>query len=206
MRLTVQNASVAFGTRRVLENLELTIQSPMSVAVMGPSGSGKSTLLAVIAGMTQLDSGTAEFDASDEDRRSEWIVQNSPLLARRTALANVELGPLSAGKTADEAEALGRHWMSRLGIEELADERVFHLSGGERQRVAVARAISTGATVILADEPTASLDATAREKVCDALLEASAQGALVIVATHDAYVAGRCDRTFNLVDGRLAAA
>jgi ABC-type lipoprotein export system ATPase subunit len=204
VQLEVRGATVAFGDRQVLRNLDLNVDAPKMVALMGPSGSGKSTLLAVIAGVSRLDSGIVK--RTNDGRppgRLEWIVQSSPLLARRTALANVALGPLSTGASVATARDIAHDWMQRLSIDQLEQQRVFRLSGGERQRVAVARAICTRAELILADEPTASLDAQARANVCDALEQASDAGALVLVATHDQYVADRCAVAYQLVDGRL---
>jgi ABC-type lipoprotein export system ATPase subunit len=93
--------------------------------------------------------------------------------------------------------------MRRLGVDHVQNQRVYTLSGGERQRLAVARAIAAHANVILADEPTASLDPVSREAVCEALLVAATQGAMVIVATHDRAVADRCGRAYSISNGKL---
>ncbi|MDR2566801.1 MAG: ATP-binding cassette domain-containing protein [Bifidobacteriaceae bacterium] len=205
MRIDVTGCTVAFGPRVVLDSLQASFVGPGMVALMGPSGSGKTTLLGVIAGVVRTAPGTVRLNGvakAPEDW--EWIVQATPLLGRRSAFDNVILGPAARGLAAGPAPAAAWAAMAALGISELADQKVYKLSGGERQRVAVARALAGGADLILADEPTASLDPRSRELVCDGLGQAAERGALVLVATHDPYVAGRADVAYRLEDGRLA--
>jgi len=173
-------------------------------AIVGPSGSGKTSLLSVIAGSMTPDFGRVEISpATAASPRIEWIVQSSPLLPKRTALENVMLGPLSTGQTDDRSVERSLRAMKDLNLEPLVHQRVERLSGGERQRVAVARAIAAGSKILLADEPTASLDAISREAVCDALVAARDNGGVVVVATHDPYVAQRCDLAYSVESGKL---
>ena len=206
MRIEIEKVSLSLGGRRIYDELSATLNSPGIVCLMGPSGSGKTTFLGLIAGYVSPDQGQVLVDGNPPTSESDvdWIVQSSPLLTRRTALDNVRLGPLSRGvqrASATEASLLA---METLGIDHLGKSIVHQLSGGERQRVAVARSIATGPRLLLADEPTASLDQESRRAVCDSLEAAAAEGALVIVATHDPYVASRCERTFAVSNGKLA--
>jgi ABC-type lipoprotein export system ATPase subunit len=202
MRVTVSDLEVRWGARVVLAGVSASFEAPGRVSIMGPSGAGKSTLLAVIAGQVAPTSGSIGIE-SEGDGRAEWIVQSSPLLAARTALANVALGPLSRGMAPGRAGARSRRVMADLGLGHLVDMPVHTLSGGERQRVAVSRAVASGAGLVLADEPTASLDHAAKRSVIEALARVSGHGTLLIVATHDPEVSAACDRVFRLVEGRL---
>lgn len=202
MLLTVAGLRHSFGVRQLFDDLSFQVGSGEMMALMGPSGAGKSTLLSVIAGAMRPDAGNIRIEGQVEPRVL-WIVQSTPLLPRRTALENVCLGPLSEGASRDEADERARAAMVRLGVDYTASTRVFKLSGGERQRLAVARAIASSAEVILADEPTASLDPASRTGVMEALRVAADVGAIVLVSTHDATVAGVCDWTMTLADGAL---
>ncbi|GAA1230138.1 ABC-type lipoprotein export system ATPase subunit [Microbacterium phyllosphaerae] len=202
MHLTVSEITHAFGARQLFENLSLRVSSGEMMALMGPSGAGKSTLLSMIAGVAEPDAGSITFD-SPHNPRIVWIVQSTPLLPRRTALENVRLGPLSEGLTLQEADSRALAAMQHLGVRHTATTKVFRLSGGERQRLAVARAVASSADVILADEPTASLDPATRSEVITALRVAANVGVMVIVSTHDMAVARLCDRVSNLADGAL---
>lgn len=199
MRLEVRDLSFAFGSRVILERQTLRAASGQVHAVMGPSGAGKSTLLALIHGELRPQHGVVLFDG--HPRRPEpaaWVVQSSPMLDRRTAVDNAALGALAQGRDLDGSLLDARANLAVLGLGGLADRQVFRLSGGERQRVAVARAMTANAPLILADEPTASLDATAREGIVAAFRRAAAQGAVVIIATHDHVVAEHCDEVHHL--------
>jgi len=200
--MTVSGLEVRWGARVVLAGASARFEAPQRVSIMGPSGAGKSTLLAVIAGQVIPAAGSVEVE-SEGDCRPEWIVQSSPLLAARTALANVMLGPLSRGMAPARAEVRSRRIMGDLGLGPLLHVPVHTLSGGERQRVAVSRAVASGAGLVLADEPTASLDEAAKRSVIEALARVTEHGALLIVATHDPEVSAACDRRFRLLDGRL---
>jgi ABC-type lipoprotein export system ATPase subunit len=200
MLVTLDSVGVFLGQYAALSDITLKIGSGQTVAVVGPSGAGKSTLLAVASGDLRPSYGTVR---TVPPTSSAWIVQSTPVLARRSALDNVALGALSAGASRRAAEASALVAMSALGIRDLAAQTVHRLSGGERQRVAVARAMSARSALLLADEPTAALDASSRALVVSSLLRAAESGAAVIVATHDFVVAEACDRLVRIDSGRL---
>ncbi len=202
MRITLTSVQVAFGERTVLDGLSAQFDSSLSYALMGPSGAGKSTLLGVIAGLVDIGSGSRHVEPTLSESPA-WVVQSSPLLPRRTALDNVALGALAVGLSRASAREAATNIMRELDITHLGAQRVSALSGGERQRVAVARSIVTDAPLILADEPTASLDRASATLVTDALLSACKLGRLVILATHDAEVANRCSQICVLENGAL---
>jgi ABC-type lipoprotein export system ATPase subunit len=200
MRVTLRCVTVSWSGRRVLDNVSAEFEGPARISLMGPSGAGKSTLLAVIAGQLRPDSGWVEVEGGE---RPEWVVQSSPMLPRRTTLDNTALGPLSRGRSAPRSRVVAASVLYDLGLRELMHRRAYELSGGERQRVAVARALAAEAPLVLADEPTASLDHSTKHAVIDALERARAYGALLLVATHDEEVARMCDRRFRLAEGML---
>ncbi len=202
MRVIVDDVGVTFACRTIFAGLNLTLWGGTVTAIMAPSGYGKSTLLSIIAGHSQPDHGSSTVldntGAAISSPVIEWIVQSSPMLPRRTAVANAALGAVARGMSHTSALSRARSALKNLGVESLADIRVNQLSGGERQRVAVARAITMHSNVLLADEPTASLDAASRRQVSSALALAAGTGAVVVVATHDTSVAEQCDRVVDL--------
>ncbi|MWV50660.1 ATP-binding cassette domain-containing protein [Rathayibacter sp. VKM Ac-2803] len=200
MLVTLDGVGVVRGSRPILQDVSLALSSGETVALVGPSGAGKSTLLGVVAGDLRPTRGTVRTVARES---AAWIVQSTPVLARRSALDNVALGALSSGATRRAAERTAIGVMTALGIETLAPQAVHRLSGGERQRVAVARAMAAESALILADEPTAALDAVSRSFVIDALTRAAQEGAAVVVATHDPVVAEACDRLLRIDAGLL---
>lgn len=166
--------------------------------VLGPSGAGKSTLLSLACGILLPTSGEVHFDgepfsrwresfrASARRRRMSVVVQGLSLVSAMTVLENVLLPAIPDGLSTPESRASAKRWLDRLGIAELAAAKVERLSGGEKQRVALARAFAhASAELIVLDEPTAHLDADRTETVVAALRERLAEGASVLVATHD---------------------
>lgn len=198
----IQNASLTLGHRRILDGTSVTFRGPGLVVVTGPSGAGKTTLLHVIAGLVPLDKGDVSV-AAESGQFPAWVVQNSPLMPRRSARENVAIGAAAAGEDWQLAQDLASPIMAALGISHTKESPAYRLSGGEKQRVAVARAIAARSDLILADEPTASLDEGSRDLVCDALRKAADSGCLVLVTTHDPEVADRADTVFALTRGKL---
>ena len=187
-----------------------------AVAIVGASGSGKSTLLALLAGLDTPSAGAVELDgaslfALDEDARAElrgrtvgFVFQTFQLLPSLTALENVML-PLELASR-DDAEHAAGEMLGRVGLAERLHHYPKHLSGGEQQRVALARAFVMRPKLLLADEPTGSLDAEAGEAVIALLFRMNREaGTTLVLVTHDENLAQRCTRIVRLAAGRIVA-
>ena len=198
----------------ILRDIDLEITRGEAVAVVGASGSGKSTLLALLAGLDSPSTGTVELDGIDlfkldEDARSEmrgrtvgFVFQSFQLLPALDALENVML-PLELAGRADAAKS-SREMLERVGLGERLHHYPKHLSGGEQQRVALARAFVVRPKLLLADEPTGSLDAEAGADVIDLLFQMNREyGTTLVMVTHDEGLAGRCARAVRLASGRI---
>jgi len=159
-------------------------------------------LLGVIAGVLEPDAGSV---TATTEHSLEWLVQSTPLLSRRTVLDNVEMSAMVRANHAADVRRRSLRAMKTVGIDHLKRRLAFSLSGGEKQRVAIARAITGNVDLLLADEPTASLDESNRDQVGSALQSAALSGAIVIVATHDEVLASRCDTVVTLKSGKLEA-
>ena len=201
MLLELKEVSKSFGDRTVLRDVNIRHDNPGLIGFMGPSGAGKSTLFDIIAGHQAPDSGCVEQSMSLD--RVAWLAQSSPMLGRRSARDNVILGIALSHKAVSSMDTVVDNVMNQLKISHIAHRPAFTISGGERQRVAVARAIVAGAQLILADEPTASLDAESAQLVINSLASARDSGALVLVATHDLKVASACDSVYTFHAGGL---
>ncbi|MEA3367328.1 MAG: ABC transporter ATP-binding protein [Planctomycetota bacterium] len=201
----------------VLRGISLAVAEGEALAVVGPSGSGKSTLLNIIGTLDRPTAGRVrlagqDLSAMDEEalaevrtRRIGFVFQLHHLLPQCTALENV-LVPALADQAAvpEEVAARGRALLERVGLADRMGYRPGHLSGGERQRVAVARALVNRPALLLADEPTGSLDREASGTLADLLLELNrADGVTLIVVTHAAALAERMGRRLELRDGTL---
>jgi len=198
----------------ILRDIDLAVTSGEALAIVGASGSGKSTLLALLAGLDTPSAGTVELDgndlfALDEDARAElrgrivgFVFQSFQLLPALSALENVML-PLELAARPD-AERAAREVLVRVGLGERLQHAPKHLSGGEQQRVALARAFVVRPKLLLADEPTGSLDAESGEGVIELLFELNrAAGTTLVMVTHDEHLAARCDRVVRLAAGRI---
>jgi putative ABC transport system ATP-binding protein len=200
-----------------LHEVSLTIAVGEIVAVMGPSGSGKSTLLYLLAGLDEPDGGSALVAGVDWQslrgkerarfRRTAcgFVAQGLSLLPQATASENVEVPLLLAGVRARERAVKVAGALDRVGLTEHALKLPDQLSGGEQQRVAIARALVGSPTLILADEPTGSLDSTTSDVVTRLLTSAAReQGAAVLLVTHDPAVAAHAQRIVTLHSGRIS--
>ena len=210
-----QQVEDAGGVLSILEDVSFQVRPGESLAVMGSSGSGKSTLLGLMAGLDVPTSGKVhllgqDLFTMDEEARAAvrarhvgFVFQTFQLLPNLTALENVML-PLELRGTA-QARELAEAALGRVGLESRLHHYPRTLSGGEQQRVSLARAFVQRPDVLFADEPTGSLDAANGAKVADLMFEQVAeQGATLILVTHDAALAARCDRILTLKGGRLA--
>jgi putative ABC transport system ATP-binding protein len=200
----------------ILREIDLEVTRGEAVAVVGASGSGKSTLLAILAGLDTPTSGAVELDGQDlfsmnEDLRAElrgrtvgFVFQSFQLLPSLTALENVML-PLELSSE-ERAEALARQTLVRVGLAERLQHYPKYLSGGEQQRVALARAFVVRPKLLLADEPTGSLDAESGAEIIQLLFEMNREyGTTLVMVTHDESLAARCSRVVRLAAGRIVS-
>ena len=201
MSLTLYSCGYAVRNKPILHDVSMVLQAGQMTVLMGPSGSGKTTLLRLVGRDISPSSGRMYTPFATED--TGWIPQTAPVIPRRSAIDNVALGALSRGASRRRAQAVAKIAIGHIGLAHVAGRRVSTLSGGERQRVAVARAMSGAARLILADEPSASLDSVSRDAVVAAFRRACDRGATVLLATHDTAVALQADVTLALVDGCL---
>jgi putative ABC transport system ATP-binding protein len=215
--LEARQIEKAFGRTHALRGVSLAIERGETVAITGPSGSGKSTLLHCLSGIMSPETGEVHYagrriDDLDETartrlRREEFgiVFQFDRLVPELTAVENVALPLLFAGRGRDEATTVARGRLEEAAALDVADSRPAELSGGQHQRVAIARALVTGPKVIFADEPTGALDSVAGERVLSLLMAAArTNGATVVIVTHDNQVAAHADREIVLRDGALA--
>jgi len=199
----------------ILREIEFAVRAGEAVAIVGASGSGKSTLLAILAGLDTPSAGTVHLDgtdlfALDEDRRAElrgrtvgFVFQSFQLLPALTALENVML-PLELAGRAD-AEPQAHEMLARVALSERLGHYPKHLSGGEQQRVALARAFVVRPKLLLADEPTGSLDSESGDGVIELMFELNRSfGTTLVMVTHDEHLAQRCTRAVRLTAGRIA--
>ncbi len=202
------------GELTLLHGVDLEIYAGETVAIVGASGAGKSTLLGLLAGLDTPTAGCVQIDGEslfdlDEDGRARlrgdkmgFVFQAFQLLPNLTALENVMLPLELAGR--DDAQAVARQVLARVGLEARLSHYPKQLSGGEQQRVAIARAFAPHPSLLLADEPTGNLDRNTGERIIELLFQLNAeQGTTLVLVTHDHHLAERCQRRLELVDGRL---
>jgi len=208
----------ATGSLTILDDINVDIGSGETVAIIGASGSGKSTLLGLLAGLDVPTRGEvrlfgADLFANDEDGRARlraqnigFVFQSFQLLPHLTALENVLLPMELSGRTPDGVDAVraAREMLARVGLAERLSHYPKTLSGGEQQRVALARAFVLRPPLLLADEPTGSLDARTGEAVIELMFELNRErGSTLVLVTHDPTIAARCSRRIELQAGRI---
>jgi putative ABC transport system ATP-binding protein len=204
------------GVLTILHDIEFTLRPQESVAIVGASGSGKSTLLSILAGLDVPTAGTVllndtDLFAIDEDARAElrarqmgFVFQSFQLLGNLNALENVMLPLELMGR--NDARAAATEMLRRVGLGERLGHYPKVLSGGEQQRVALARAFVVRPALLLADEPTGSLDFATGETVMALMFELNREaGTTLVLVTHDRSIAGRCDRQLIIEAGRLVS-
>jgi putative ABC transport system ATP-binding protein len=201
---------------RAVRGVDLSLGRGQFVAVMGPSGSGKSSLLHMIGGLEPPTSGEIWFDGRRVDGLSQarwamlrrrhigFVFQFFNLVSNMTVADNVELPALMSGATRRQAKERRIELLAELGLSDKASASPARLSGGEQQRVALARAMANRPSLLLADEPTGSLDSSASRAVLRLLSRAHADGQAILLVTHDARVASAAERVISLFDGMVA--
>ena len=202
------------GSLTILRDIDFTLNKGETAAIVGASGSGKSTLLSIVAGLDTPTSGTVHIDgvdlfAMDEDQRAAlrsqkvgFVFQSFQLLGNLTALENVMLPLELAGRR--DARTTATHMLQRVGLGERLSSYPKVLSGGEQQRVALARAFVVQPAVLLADEPTGSLDFATGGKIMELMFDLNReQGTTLVLVTHDRGIAQRCERRITIEAGQV---
>ena len=212
--IQIENITKSFGDLQVLKGVNLSIGKGEVVSIVGPSGAGKTTLLQIIGTLDKPDAGSIRFNGEELTRLGSkrlaafrnkhigFVFQFRQLLPEFTALANIIIPALVAGRKRKEAEAEALELLNVLGLSERANHKPAELSGGENQRVAVARALINHPDVVLADEPSGSLDSHNKEELHKLFFELRDRlGQTFIIVTHDERLASYTDRTIRMVDG-----
>lgn len=201
----------------ILKDISLQIEQGAFVALMGPSGSGKSTLLGIIGGIDRVDAGEVYFAGEDLAKLNEAslarirnekigvVFQSFNLIPTLTALENVEV-PLLVNRKYSNVKERATQLLARVGLQDRMNHLPGQLSGGQQQRVAIARALVASPALIVADEPTGSLDSKTGTQILDLFKELNTElGVTLVLATHDATIASRADTIVHLVDGRIVS-
>lgn len=212
----MDGATKSFGRVSALRDVSLKVEPGEAIAIAGRSGSGKSTLLSLIGGLDQPDAGQVLIDGQSIWRQPHpararreivgFIFQRHLLLSTLSARANVEVPLIGTAIHRSERRTRALELLEAVGLADRTDHLPHELSGGERQRVAVARALANRPHLLLADEPTGSLDSHTSERVLDLLFSLrDALGMTMIVVSYDRGVGARADRTVTLIDGQVRA-
>ncbi len=212
--IQIDNLTKSFGNLQVLKGVSLSIKKGEVISIVGPSGAGKTTLLQLIGTLDRPSGGSIRFNGEELGKMSEsrlatfrnrhigFVFQFHQLLPEFTALENIIIPALIAGRKRKEAEAEAMELLRIMGIEQRAQHKPSEMSGGENQRVAVARALINRPDVILADEPSGSLDSHNKEELHRLFFDLRDKlGQTFIIVTHDESLAAFTDRTIRMVDG-----
>ena len=214
--ISVKNLRKSFNGLEVLKGIDLTIGKGEVVSIVGPSGAGKTTLLQIMGTLDKADSGQVLINGTEvstlkekeqaafRNRQIGFVFQFHQLLPEFTALENVMIPALIAGESSGEATRKAKEMLEYMGLAGRATHKPAELSGGEKQRVAVARALINRPAVILADEPSGSLDTQNKQELHQLFFELRDKlGQTFVIVTHDEELAKLTDRTIPMKDGRI---
>ena len=214
--IEIKGIKKSFGSLEVLKGIDLTINRGEVVSIVGPSGAGKTTLLQIIGTLDRPDSGSVHVDSVDvtslsqskladfRNRHIGFVFQFHQLLPEFTAIENIMIPAYIAGTSKKEARSRAEELLQFMGLSDRAQHKPNELSGGEKQRVAVARALVNNPSVILADEPSGSLDSKNKEELHPLFFNLRDRfGQTFVIVTHDEQLAAITDRTIHMRDGLL---
>lgn len=214
--IQLENITKSFGSLQVLRGIDLQIEKGEVVSIVGPSGAGKTTLLQIMGTLDAPDTGTVRIDGTEvgrmkekelsafRNRRIGFVFQFHQLLPEFTALENVMIPALISGLGRREAQSSALEMLNLLGLADRASHKPSELSGGEKQRVAVARALINHPAVVLADEPSGSLDTHNKAELHQLFFDLRDRlGQTFVIVTHDESLARITDRTIHLKDGAV---
>ncbi len=214
--IDVKNITKSFGSLQVLKGIDLHIDRGEVVSIVGPSGAGKTTLLQIIGTLDRPDTGSVCVDGIDTTRLSQkalsdfrnrhlgFVFQFHQLLPEFTAIENIMIPAFIAGKSTAQAKERAQELLQFMGLSDRASHKPAELSGGEKQRIAVARALMNNPAVILADEPSGSLDTHNKQELHQLFFDLRDRfGQTFVIVTHDEQLATLTDRTIHMRDGLL---
>ena len=214
--ITTQGITKSFGSLQVLKGIDLHIDRGEVVSIVGPSGAGKTTLLQIIGTLDRPDGGSVHVDSTDvttlsqkalsdfRNRHLGFVFQFHQLLPEFTAIENIMIPAYIAGTSQRQAKERARELLDFMGLADRASHKPAELSGGEKQRVAVARALVNNPAIILADEPSGSLDTQNKQELHQLFFDLRDKfGQTFVIVTHDEQLATLTDRTIHLRDGMI---
>ncbi len=214
--IKIENITKSFGNLQVLKGIDMEVAKGEIVSIVGPSGAGKTTLLQIIGTLDRPDSGSVVIDGTEVSQLSSnrlsdfrnkhigFVFQFHQLLPEFTAIENIMIPAYIAGKSTSAAKARAQELLEFMGLSDRAHHKPNQLSGGEKQRVAVARALVNEPSVVLADEPSGSLDTKNKAELHQLFFDLRDKyGMTFIIVTHDESLAALTDRTICLKDGRI---